>query len=63
MLICGGAIAGQLPVMFIVYMAMSRGWLSAVATLSGHDNYGAHRPRPAPRVTATPGGATTHFGN
>ncbi|KAG2483156.1 hypothetical protein HYH03_017948 [Edaphochlamys debaryana] len=40
LLLCGGAIAGQLPIMVVCYLAMSRGWLKAVATLSKVNNYG-----------------------
>ncbi|GLC36053.1 hypothetical protein PLESTF_001253400 [Pleodorina starrii] len=40
LLLCGGAIAGQLPMMVAVYLAMSQGWLKAVSTLSRVNNYG-----------------------
>ncbi len=40
LLLCGGAIAGQLPIMVGVFLLMSRGWLSAVSTLSRVANYG-----------------------
>ncbi|EFJ49850.1 hypothetical protein VOLCADRAFT_89266 [Volvox carteri f. nagariensis] len=40
LLLCGGAIAGQLPMMVAVYLAMSQSWLRAVATLSRVNNYG-----------------------
>ncbi|PNW69913.1 hypothetical protein CHLRE_17g697950v5 [Chlamydomonas reinhardtii] len=40
LLLCGGAIAGQLPIMVAVYLAMSNGWLGAVGALSRVANYG-----------------------
>ncbi|GLI68678.1 hypothetical protein VaNZ11_013164 [Volvox africanus] len=40
LLLCGGAIAGQLPMMVAVYLAMSQSWLRSVATLSRVNNYG-----------------------
>lgn len=40
LLLCGGAIAGQLPIMVGVFLLMSKGWLSAVSTLSRVANYG-----------------------
>lgn len=39
LLLCGGAIAGQLPIMVAVYLAMSNGWLGAVGALSRVANY------------------------
>ncbi|GIL72365.1 hypothetical protein Vretimale_4143 [Volvox reticuliferus] len=40
LLLCGGAIAGQLPMMVAVYLAMSQSWLRSVSTLSRVNNYG-----------------------
>ena len=37
LVISGGAIAGSLPVMFIVYTLMAQGWLKSVTQLSAHN--------------------------
>ncbi|MEW5316861.1 MAG: hypothetical protein WDW38_008205 [Sanguina aurantia] len=60
LVISGGAIAGSLPIMAIVYIAMAKGWLRSVSLLALQNNYGhadsVHKDHP--HQAQAPPGAT-----
>ena len=55
LVISGGAIAGSLPVMFIVYTLMAQSWLKSVTQLSAHNPRYGHSDSVHPELTEDPG--------